>query len=332
MNKQNIVVTVNAQPAQKALLLEVPGSEASLTFLNELPSAQRERALQEANVLLSWNFPREIQTADYPHLQQVSFIQLLSAGADHMPFADLPPHLLVASNPGAYAAPMAEHVMAMTLALAKRLLVEDQKLRNGEFDQFTPNRALAGMAVGILGFGGIGRATARLMRAFGMRIYAINHSGTSSEPVDFLGTLHDLERVLRQSDVVVVSLPLSKATRGLIGEEEFGWMKPDAILVNVARGAIIDEEALYNHVKNHPSFLVGIDAWWTEPFMHGSFRMEYPFLELPNVLGSPHNSGVVPHILVNAVQQAAENVKRFLKGEKVIGLLRRNDYVLTSLH
>ncbi len=148
MNKQNIVVTFNAQPAQKALLLEVPGSEASLTFLNELPVAQRERALQEANVLLSWNFPREIQPQDYPLLQQVSFIQLLSAGADHMPFADLPPHILVASNPGAYAAPMAEHVMAMTLALAKRLLLEDQKLRNGEFDQFTPNRALAGMTAG----------------------------------------------------------------------------------------------------------------------------------------------------------------------------------------
>ena len=327
MNKQHIVVTFDAPPQQKALLLELLGSEASLTFFNELPSAQRERALQEANVLLSWNFPREIQPADYPHLQQVSFIQLLSAGADHMPFADLPPHLLVASNPGAYAAPMAEHVMAMTLALAKRLLVEDQKLRNGEFDQFTPNRALAGMTAGILGFGGIGRATARLMRAFGMRIYAINHSGTSSEPVDFLGTLHDLERVLRQSDVVVVSLPLSKATRGLIGEEEFGWMKPDAILVNVARGAIIDEEALYNHVKNHPSFLVGIDAWWTEPFMHGSFRMEYPFLELPNVLGSPHNSGVVPHVLVNATRQAVENVKHFLKGEKVMGIVQREDYL-----
>src|SRR5690349_11189247 len=104
MNKQNIVVTFDAPPEQKALLLEVLGSEASLAFLKELPSTQRERALQEANVLLTWNFPREIQPGDYPHLQQVSFIQLQSAGADHMPFADLPPHILVASNPGAYAA------------------------------------------------------------------------------------------------------------------------------------------------------------------------------------------------------------------------------------
>src|SRR6266852_6888205 len=205
MNKQNIVVTFNASPEQKALLLEMLGSEASLTFFNELPSAQRDRALQEANVLLSWNFPREIQPQDYPLLQQVSFIQLLSAGADHMPFAELPPHILVAGNPGAYAAPMAEHVMAMTLALAKRLLVENQKLRNGEFDQSTPNRMLSGTTAGILGFGGIGRATARLMRAFGMKIYAINHSGTSPEPTEFIGTPGDLEHVLRASDVVVTS-------------------------------------------------------------------------------------------------------------------------------
>lgn len=327
MNKQHIVVTFDAPPEQKALLLEVLGSEASLTFFKELPSAQRERALQEANMLLSWNFPREISPQAYPLLQQVSFIQLLSAGADHMPFADLPPHILVASNPGAYAVPMAEHVVAMTLALAKRLLVENQKLRNGEFDQFTPNRALSGMTAGILGLGGIGRATARLMRAFGMRIHAINQSGTSTEPADFLGTLDDLEWVLRQSDVVVISLPLTRATRGRIGEKELEWMKPDAILVNVARGAIIDEEALYNHAKNHPGFLVGIDAWWTEPFMHGSFRMEYPFLELPNVLGSPHNSAVVPHVLVDATRQAAENAKHFLKGEKVMGIAQREDYL-----
>ncbi len=74
-------------------------------------------------------------------------------------------------------------------------------------------------------------------------------------------------------------------------------MKPDAILVNVARVAILDEEALYTHAKSHPNFLVGIDAWWTEPFLRGTFRMEYPFLDLPNVLGAPHNSAVVANVL-----------------------------------
>jgi phosphoglycerate dehydrogenase-like enzyme len=327
MDKQNIVVTYNASPEDKALFLEVLGSFATLTYLNEISPAQREQSLERANILISWNFPREVLPQEYPRLQQVTFIQLLSAGADHMPFADLPSHIIVASNPGAYATPMAEHVMAMTLALAKRLLIENQKLRNGEFDQFTPNRLLSGTTAGILGFGGIGRATARLMRAFDMKIYAINHSGTSSEPTEFIGTLRDIEHVLRASDVVVISLPLTKATKGLIGKEELAWMKPDAMLVNVARGAIIDEEALYNHVKSHPTFMVGIDAWWTEPFLHGTFRMEYPFLELPNVLGSPHNSAVVPHVLVNAARQAAENVKHFLKGEKVLGIARREDYL-----
>ena len=327
MDEQNIVVTFNVPPEEKALLLEILAGEASLTFLGEIPPAQRKQVLERADVLLAWNFPREIHPEDYPHLQRVRFVQLLSAGVDHMPFADLPAHLLFASNAGAYAAPMAEHVLAMTLALAKRLLVENQKLKQGEFDQFTPNRSLAGMTAGILGFGGIGQATARLMRAFGMRISAINTSGTSPEPVDFLGTLHDLERVLRESDVVVISLPLTKATRGLIGKKQLDWMKPDAILVNVARGAIIDEEALYTHVKSHPNFLVGIDAWWTEPFRQGTFRMEYPFLDLPNVLGSPHNSAIVADIQMHAAQQAAENVKHFLRGEKVTGIVRREDYL-----
>src|SRR6266568_4737937 len=277
MDKQNIVVTFNTSPEDKTLFLEMLRSEASLTFLNEIPPAQRGQVLEGATILLAWNFPREIGPQDYPHLQQVRFIQLLSAGADHMPFADLPSHILVASNPGAYAVPMAEHVLAMTLALAKRLLVENQKLKNGEFDQFTPNRLLSGMTAGILGFGGIGRATARLMRAFGMRIYALNQSGTSAEPAEFIGTLHDLEHVLRASDVVVISLPLTRATRGLIGKDELVWMKSDAILVNVARGAILDEEALYTHLKSHPTFMAGIDAWWTEPFLRGAFRMEYPF-------------------------------------------------------
>ncbi len=153
---KHIVITYNATSEEQTCFLEVLGDEASLTFLGELSNDQREQALQRATVLLSWNFPREILPQDYPSLEQVAFVQLVTAGADHMPFADLPQHILVASNPGAYATPMAEHVMAMTLALTKRLLTEHQKMRSGAFDDSTLNRSLAGMTAGILGFGGAG--------------------------------------------------------------------------------------------------------------------------------------------------------------------------------
>jgi phosphoglycerate dehydrogenase-like enzyme len=215
----------------------------------------------------------------------------------------------------------------MTLALAKRLLIEHQKLRNGIFDDTTLNRSLYGATAGIIGFGGTGRATARLMRAFGMHIYALNQSGKSAEPTEFIGTLHDLEHVLRSCDVVVLSLPLIRATQGLIGKNELAWMKPDAILVNSARGAIIDEEALYIHARKHPTFMVGIDTWWEEPLRGGTFRMGYPFLELPNVLGSPHNSALDSQVILVAARQAAENITRFFKGERMMGIVRREDYL-----
>jgi glycerate dehydrogenase len=244
-----------------------------------------------------------------------------------VPYADLPGNIVIASNIGAYAEPMAEHVLAMTLALAKRLFREHQKLSQGEFNQSRLNRMLRGSVCGILGFGGIGKATARLMRAFGVRINALNTSGRTDEDVEFIGTRKDLQHVLSSSDIVVISLPLTKATHGLIGKRELEWMKRNAILINVARGGIIDEGALYNHLTSHPEFMAGIDAWWIEPFGHGEFRTNYPFLTLPNVLGSPHNSAMVPGATDEGTRRAAENVRRFLKGEPIIGIARREDYV-----
>jgi phosphoglycerate dehydrogenase-like enzyme len=132
--------------------------------------------------------------------------------------------------------PMAEHVMAMTLALARRLPERHAQLAAGEFNQREPLITLDDAVVAILGFGGIGTATARLMRAFGARIYAVNSSGVIGEPAEFAGTLAELDEVLAAADVLVVSLPLTNATRGLLGARELGLMKPSAILVNVARG------------------------------------------------------------------------------------------------
>ena len=218
-------------------------------------------------------------------------------------------------------------LMALTLALAKNLREEHLKLAAGTFDQYSMNKSLRGSTVAILGFGGIGKATAALMRAFGAHILAINTSGHTDEPVDFIGTTRDLQQVLSRADVVVISMPLSNATRGLIGVEQLSWMKPDAILVNVARGEIIDEHALYEHLRTHPQFRAGIDAWWVEPFRHGHFEMHEPFLALPNVLGSPHNSGMVPQALQDATRDAVENIQKFLDGQPIKGVFRREDYL-----
>lgn len=324
----NILITYKASAEEEALFREVLGGTTTLTFLSEHPATQRERLLEQADVLIVWNFAQEVSAQECARLRPGTFIQLVTAGADHVPFAVLPSHVTVASNAGAYAVPMAEHALAMILALTKRLFVEHSKLRHGQFDDTTPTRSLAGATAGIIGFGGAGQAIAHLMQAFGMRIYALNQSGTSTAPTDFIGTLRDLEHVLREADVVVLTLPLTRATTGLIGVRELAWMKPDAILVDIARGALIDEEALYTHAKSHPDFGIGIDAWWIEPLRGSAFRMDYPLLELPNILGSPHNSAVVHGIAAHAARLASENIQRFMRGERVTGVARREDYLV----
>jgi phosphoglycerate dehydrogenase-like enzyme len=290
-----------------------------------LPDDERSRMLQAADVVFAWNWRREVRPDEGPTLG-ARFVQLLSAGADHLPFDQLPPNAVIASNAGAYAEPMAEHAVAMALALLKRLPRNHAQLAAGVWDQST-NRPVKGAVCGILGFGGIGKAVGRLMRALGVRVHAINTSGRTDEPVEFVGTLDDLDAVLAASDVLVIALPLTRRTRGLIGPRELWLMKPIAVLVNVARGAIVDEAALYHHLRTHPEFSAGIDAWWVEPFRSGEFRVDHPFFDLPNVLGSPHNSALVPGIIEEATRRAAANIMRFLRGEPVTGVVRAEDYI-----
>jgi phosphoglycerate dehydrogenase-like enzyme len=216
--------------------------------------------------------------------------------------------------------------MAMTLSLAKHLPAEHAALASGRFNRPATSRTLRGAVCAIIGFGGIGQATARLMRAFGARIHAVNSTGHTTEPVEWAGTLADLDQVLAAADVLVIAIPLTSATRSLIGPRELGLMKPSATLVNVARGEIVDEKALYEHLRATPQFSAGIDAWWHEPSGGAEFRTDYPFFELPNLLGSPHNSGSVPGTLPFAGRRAAENVRRFLLGERVAGIADRADY------
>jgi phosphoglycerate dehydrogenase-like enzyme len=203
----------------------------------------------------------------------------------------------------------------MALSAAKRLAGEHRLMKQGEFNQFVPTKKVAGMTCGILGYGETGREVARLMRALGMNIQAVNRSGMTDEPVDFIGTLYDVDRVLAASDVVVITLALTKTTDRLIRAAQLGAMKPDAILINVARGEIVDEDDLYAHLVDNPEFTACLEAWWIEPVRHGRFETAHPFLDLPNVIASPHNSAMTDGSLITAAERGAENVLRFLKGE-----------------
>ena len=297
------------------MIAEAVGTAAQVIYLTDLDDAGRIQALRQATAILARDTGKDLHGDEVRQIRAARLIQFMTAGIDFVELSALPEGLTVASNGGAYAEPMAEHGLAMTLAAAKRLIPEHTAMARGEFNQQRPTRTLAGQVCGILGFGGIGVASARLMRALGMSIHAVNRSGRSDHPAEWLGSMDERETLLRVADVLIVSIPLTPATRYLIAARELQLMKPDAILVNLARGEIIDEAALFAHLQSHPAFHACLDAWWVEPIRHGVFRMDFPFLSLPNVVASPHNSASVPGMTAAAMRRAVANIRRALAGE-----------------
>lgn len=316
-----LVVTFRVGDRSRAIIAEELAGVAEIVHLPEVPEVERAVILRNAGAILANDTAVELKPEEAPLISGARLLQFTAAGVDWVPLRDLPPELPVAANRGSSAEPMAEHVAAMALAAAKRLFVEHARLKQGEFNQRAPNRMLRGGVCGILGFGGVGVATGRLMRCLGMRIHAINRSGATDEPVDWMGTPDRLDELLAAADVLVVSTALTRATEGMIGERELALMKKDAILINVARGEIIDEAALYRHLQAHPDFTACIDAWWIEPVRHRRFAMGFPFLDLPNVIGSPHNSaggGIWRDV---SLRRAVANCRRALLGEAPLNLV-----------
>ncbi len=328
MSAGPLVVTYPLSERSRAIVREELGGTAEVLYLADLAPEERADALRRAGAVLANDTSTELQPGESALLRNARLLQFSAAGIDWVPTRDLPPELPVAGNKGASAEPMAEHVVALALAAAKRLLIEHANLQRGEFNQRSPNRMLRGGVCSILGFGAVGVATARLMRAFGMNIHAINRRGASDEPTEWIGTTDKLDELLSAADVLVISAALTTATEGLIGARELSLMKEDAILVNVARGEIVDEAALYERLKAFPRFFAGIDAWWVEPVRHRRFALGYPFFDLPNVIGSPHNSaggGVWREV---SLRRAVANCRRALSGETPLNLIGPDERML----
>ncbi len=277
--------------------------------------------LPEVDVLVTLVFTGAMGAA----AKRLRLVQVPGAGLDRIDRAALPPGASLANVYG-HETGIAEYVLGAMLALSRSFGRLDAALRRGTWEsQWAVGapappvwRELAGKTLGILGYGRIGQAVARRARAFDMAVCAIRRDvGRSAEDgLALLGGLEMLDEVLRRSDHLLITLPLTPATRGLLGERELAVMKPTAVLVNVARGEIVDEDALYAALAGRRIAAAALDVWYRYPSSPGPAPpARRAFHELPNVLMTPHVSGWTDGMLEARARLIAENIQRAARGE-----------------
>ncbi|MCL6592348.1 MAG: C-terminal binding protein [Alicyclobacillus sp.] len=205
---------------------------------------------------------------------------------------------------------VSDHALAMLLALARRLPQLNRSVREGQWDYrpFRPFYRLRGRVLGLIGYGRIARAVAHKARAFGMQIVVYDPYLPTLQESDV--QLVEFEQLLRVSDFVSVHCPLTPETRGLIGREALRQMQPHAILINVARGGIVDELALAEALAAGRLGGAGLDVLTTEPI-----DSQHPLLQLDQVLITPHTAFYSEESTVDLQQRAVEEVVRVLSGQ-----------------
>ncbi|HLF47824.1 MAG TPA: 2-hydroxyacid dehydrogenase [Methylomirabilota bacterium] len=287
--------------------------------------------LPEVDVLVTMEFTREMGAA----ARRLRLVQVPGAGLDRIDRAALPAGTWLANAYG-HEVGIAEYVMGGMLAWTREFGRLDASLRRGVWEsQWAPSAPppapwpeLAGKTLGILGYGRIGQALARRARAFDMAVWAIRRDPTRSDPegLAFLGGPDALDEVLRWADYLAITLSLTEATRGLLGERELGLMKPTAVLINVARAEIVDEAALYRALAQKKIAGAVLDVWYRYPTgPDPTFPAHQPFHELPNVLMTPHLSGWTEGMLEARATLIAENIHRTARGEPPLNLIPSPD-------
>lgn len=286
---------------------------------------------RDVNVILCKKLSDDVLKA----AKKLKLIQLCCAGTENIPWDSLKDKDIYVSNTrGAESVLIAEHAIALLLALDKSIVSRHNKFQQGIMDKESSSE-VSGKTLGILGLGSIGTEVAKRALAFDMRVIAIKrHPSKRSgrelsldficdadgleevlKGLDFIGGPDDLEKILKMSDFIVITLPLTPKTRGLIEERELRMMKKSIFLVNVSRAAIVDEEALYRALKERRIAGAGLDVWYKKP--------KYLIHKLDNVIATPHVAGATGAPVRNELKILAENISRISRGEKPINQVDR---------
>ena len=216
--------------------------------------------------------------------------------------------IIVTNTPGVNANSVAEQTMALMLAVARQIPVMDKGTRAGEWPRAMLVQ-LEGKTLGVLGLGAIGQRVATLGMAFGMCVLANAWRGDDGRAASIGAKYVELDELLRESDFVSVHLRLNPETNGLLSKERLALMKPSAFLINTARGALVDQEALVDALRHGRLAGAGLDVFQQEPIPATD-----PLLALPNVVVTPHNAGTTEEVIALGLGRTVANVEHFLHG------------------
>jgi phosphoglycerate dehydrogenase-like enzyme len=285
-------------------------SELSVAF-GTTPEECRAAAAA-ADVIVNAFAGRALLEAVWAEAPRVRWVHSLSAGLDHLLFPGLVESPVPLTNSrGVFSDSLGEFALAGLLAFAKDLRRMYRSQSAGTWDPFDVGE-LRGATLGIVGYGDIGRAVAQRARSFGMRILALRRrieQSTSDPLVDEVLPFTSLLEMLPRCDAVVLSAPLTPQTRGLIGAAALAAMKGSAVLVNIGRGALVDEAALISALEQRRIAGAALDVFETEPLPAG-----HPFYRLENVLLSPHCADHTPGWRDATARFFIENLDRFRRG------------------
>jgi phosphoglycerate dehydrogenase-like enzyme len=280
---------------------------AALEYFDTLPGSEAALIdrIRDAEVVINVRSSSRFTQDVFRQCPGLKLVSLWGTGTDNVDLAQAAKHgVTITNTPGVSAFSVAEHALALMLAAARAIPAQDAAVRGGAWPR-GQGVELRGKTLGIVGLGAIGRRFAELGQAIGMRVVA-----WTLHPDPALGIeLIEFDQLLRSSDVVSIHVRLSPQTTGMIGTRQFGLMKPSALLINTARGAIVEEAALVDALGTKRIAGAGLDVFTSEPL-----PPDHPLTQLPNVVLTPHSAGITPEALEAGLQMAIENVWSFLAG------------------
>jgi len=265
--------------------------------------------LHDAEIITGWK--KGIEKECLAPQSKLKWIQTWSAGVDSVPLESLESkNIIVTSANGVHAYPISESIFAFMLGLTRKIHTYVKNQQEKKWHHSGIKLEMHEKTIGIIGVGAIGKETAKIAKAFGMRVLGVRHSGKQQEYVDEMYTTDQLDMVLPNCDYVVVTLPLTKDTKNLFDSKKFDLMKPSAFFINIGRGEIVVEDDLITALQNGIIAGAGLDVFEQEPLSADS-----PLWEMENVIITPHIAGSTEHYNQRVIENILiPNLKNYISG------------------